>query len=733
MSVNEDSVCRICGEDDTDEPLFHPCRCSGSIRHIHEDCLVKWLTMKSNLPGGDAVSLHEANVSECELCGHTFQFSFEYSKEISESAGFSVSLSIAYEIGRSALGSLIRVSLPVVHVLFLCLLFPMFLGTLMLLSLSVVAGTDFEVYEYSVLNVFQSGLRQYLIGSVIALVGATFADKFRRRLPRGSLFRQLHYLAAFGGGIIGVVAGFACLVVPYWLGLGIVGKLLDACSGSYQGVCVALSPRILVVRRPLLDVNVDLVVLLTGFVSIGLIISLAVAISKAYNCGISAILAKLKNSVSNLLDGFCHFIVPLAIGRLIVIVYDLELHSPISFLSLDIVLTFLIGLTVTVPTLFLQSFLGDHFVAAEAKLNLSWVSHTVLFGSVNGGNIFTASLLRFGVYLLTSFFAILPFIAFLIRIKLLPLSFTLSTSGVSSSPSSSLPLELFYIHVLIPLVLHPPPVPRIIRDSAELFKQLPLFMMIPLLFASIWAVLILGIAIPMILGRFICVNCQDDLVAFPMGFLVLLLAFHIGFRITCVSGGGSHLSIISYSDFTRRFLKTLVSLVGLGVVVPLLIGVAFQVGLIMPMRSAVAATHNAYPRQMMPADNLVPLWVIGIMLCKIFFALVTIGFFPRVAALWERIKSVYVREGMLSDSLHALIFRSVLGPSIKNLFLFSVVPYIFGFAFNVGECTVIVFWASYAFFSHVLPGLIRFAVARKQIAINRKYLIRTKLVNFQTQ
>ena len=136
---------------------------------------------------------------------------------------------------------------------------------------------------------------------------------------------------------------------------------------------------------------------------------------------------------------------------------------------------------------------------------------------------------------------------------------------------------------------------------------------------------------------------------------------------------------------------------------------------------------------MMPADNLLPLWVIGIMLSKISFALVTIGFFPRVAALWERIKSVYVREGILSDSLHVLIFRSLLGPAIKNLFLFSVVPYIFGLALNLGECTVIFFWASYAFFSHVLPELIRFAVAQKQIAINRKYLIRTKLVNFQTQ
>ena len=40
----EGDVCRICrcgGE--ADNPLFYPCACSGSIKFVHQDCLLQWL------------------------------------------------------------------------------------------------------------------------------------------------------------------------------------------------------------------------------------------------------------------------------------------------------------------------------------------------------------------------------------------------------------------------------------------------------------------------------------------------------------------------------------------------------------------------------------------------------------------------------------------------------------------------------------------------------------------
>lgn len=53
QSVNEQSqdenVCRICrGPAETDNPLFHPCKCSGSIRYVHDQCLSKWIEQSRN-------------------------------------------------------------------------------------------------------------------------------------------------------------------------------------------------------------------------------------------------------------------------------------------------------------------------------------------------------------------------------------------------------------------------------------------------------------------------------------------------------------------------------------------------------------------------------------------------------------------------------------------------------------------------------------------------------------
>lgn len=53
--------CRICrGEAEPSNPLFHPCRCSGSIKYTHEECLVNWLAQSGS--------------ARCELCHHPFRF-----------------------------------------------------------------------------------------------------------------------------------------------------------------------------------------------------------------------------------------------------------------------------------------------------------------------------------------------------------------------------------------------------------------------------------------------------------------------------------------------------------------------------------------------------------------------------------------------------------------------------------------------------------------------------------
>ncbi|KAL0077524.1 RING-variant domain-containing protein [Phycomyces blakesleeanus] len=46
MNDQEDDqeVCRVCRCEATEEePLFYPCKCSGSIRYVHQNCLHEWL------------------------------------------------------------------------------------------------------------------------------------------------------------------------------------------------------------------------------------------------------------------------------------------------------------------------------------------------------------------------------------------------------------------------------------------------------------------------------------------------------------------------------------------------------------------------------------------------------------------------------------------------------------------------------------------------------------------
>lgn len=64
-SGNEDKVsivsivCRICFDDNKDEPIITPCHCKGTVAFVHRSCLEKWLA--------------ESNTTSCELCHHIYE------------------------------------------------------------------------------------------------------------------------------------------------------------------------------------------------------------------------------------------------------------------------------------------------------------------------------------------------------------------------------------------------------------------------------------------------------------------------------------------------------------------------------------------------------------------------------------------------------------------------------------------------------------------------------------
>ena len=64
-SLDEADTCRICrAEGSKDEPLFYPCKCSGSIKFVHQDCLMEWLS--------------HSQKKHCELCKTPFRFTKLY-------------------------------------------------------------------------------------------------------------------------------------------------------------------------------------------------------------------------------------------------------------------------------------------------------------------------------------------------------------------------------------------------------------------------------------------------------------------------------------------------------------------------------------------------------------------------------------------------------------------------------------------------------------------------------
>ncbi|XP_026217079.1 E3 ubiquitin-protein ligase MARCH6 [Anabas testudineus] len=68
-TAEEADICRVCRSEGTpDKPLYHPCVCTGSIKFIHQECLVQWLK--------------HSKKEYCELCKHRFAFTPIYSPDM---------------------------------------------------------------------------------------------------------------------------------------------------------------------------------------------------------------------------------------------------------------------------------------------------------------------------------------------------------------------------------------------------------------------------------------------------------------------------------------------------------------------------------------------------------------------------------------------------------------------------------------------------------------------------
>nr|XP_014353217.1 PREDICTED: E3 ubiquitin-protein ligase MARCH7 [Latimeria chalumnae] len=72
-SDDEGDLCRICqmGATSPTDPLIEPCRCTGSLQYVHQECMKKWLQSKIN--SGSSLEA----VTTCELCKEKLHLNFE--------------------------------------------------------------------------------------------------------------------------------------------------------------------------------------------------------------------------------------------------------------------------------------------------------------------------------------------------------------------------------------------------------------------------------------------------------------------------------------------------------------------------------------------------------------------------------------------------------------------------------------------------------------------------------
>ncbi|KAI1713560.1 RING-variant domain-containing protein [Ditylenchus destructor] len=69
-SHNDQDICRVCRLSGEESTLYHPCLCTGSIKYVHQDCLMQWLKYSKK--------------EVCELCNHKFSFRPVYREDMPE-------------------------------------------------------------------------------------------------------------------------------------------------------------------------------------------------------------------------------------------------------------------------------------------------------------------------------------------------------------------------------------------------------------------------------------------------------------------------------------------------------------------------------------------------------------------------------------------------------------------------------------------------------------------------
>lgn len=76
----EENVCRICYESEKSraDPLLSQCKCEGSVKYIHLNCLKSWLRSKVTVRASDHSVTYQWKTLECEICKTELPFTLNF-------------------------------------------------------------------------------------------------------------------------------------------------------------------------------------------------------------------------------------------------------------------------------------------------------------------------------------------------------------------------------------------------------------------------------------------------------------------------------------------------------------------------------------------------------------------------------------------------------------------------------------------------------------------------------
>jgi hypothetical protein len=192
----------------------------------------------------------------------------------------------------------------------------------------------------------------------------------------------------------------------------------------------------------------------------------------------------------------------------------------------------------------------------------------------------------------------------------------------------------------------------------------------------------------------------------------------------------------------KKFSLLLIGGILIGVILPLLIGFAFQVVLISPLRHFQGG--HVSPTGMTQSGGYAryaPIWIVGMMLLKIFVAIASIGnnggIAPRLRVYVDTITITYERDGLISTQFSRSLFSGFMAlakPLIFRVFVPGFIVQLLnrgdvlsetGRVWGVPSILVCMWLRKVA-----IPGIVEFFHKQEKIIRDRKYLIRTELKNF---